>query len=58
MDDTDARRRDHGGLEVRGDGRQRLYRRNGRLLRPIHDWVSSYEESWSHRFGQAAISPR
>ena len=37
---------------MREDGRQRLYRINGHALRPIHDWVQAYEESWSERFEQ------
>ena len=39
-----------GLVHVREDGRQRLYRLNGRPLKPIHDWVKSYEESWNKRF--------
>ena len=39
-----------GAVEVREDGRQRLYRLNGHALKPIHDWVKSYERSWSERF--------
>jgi hypothetical protein len=35
---------------VRDEGRQRLYRLNGRALKPIHDWVKAYERSWSERF--------
>ncbi len=42
--------REVGAVDVREDGRQRLYRLNGRALKPIHDWVSSYERSWSERF--------
>jgi DNA-binding transcriptional ArsR family regulator len=37
-------------VAVREDGRQRLYRLNGHALKPIHDWVKSYERSWSERF--------
>jgi DNA-binding transcriptional ArsR family regulator len=44
--------REVGAVEVRGDGRQRLYRLNGRALKPIHDWVKEYERSWSERFDQ------
>ena len=32
------------------DGRQRLYRLNGHALKPIHDWVKAYEQTWSERF--------
>ena len=42
-------------VEVRADGRQRLYRLNGHALKPIHDWVKSYEESWSERFEQLDV---
>jgi DNA-binding transcriptional ArsR family regulator len=42
--------REVGAVEVRDEGRQRLYRVNGRALRPIHDWVSGFERSWSERF--------
>jgi DNA-binding transcriptional ArsR family regulator len=41
-----------GLVEVRGDGRQRMYRLNGDPLRPIYDWVRAYEQSWSRRFGE------
>ncbi len=39
-----------GVVEVRDHGRQRLYRLNAAALRPIHDWVVSYEQFWSERF--------
>ena len=42
--------REVGAVDVRGEGRQRLYRLNGRALKPIHDWVKNYERSWSERF--------
>jgi DNA-binding transcriptional ArsR family regulator len=42
--------REVGAVEVRDEGRQRLYRLNGRALKPIHDWVSGFERSWSERF--------
>jgi DNA-binding transcriptional ArsR family regulator len=44
--------REVGAVDVREDGRQRLYRLNGHALKPIHDWVSSYEGTWSDRFDQ------
>jgi DNA-binding transcriptional ArsR family regulator len=40
-----------GAVDVRDEGRQRLYRVNGQALKPIHDWVSAYERTWSERFG-------
>jgi DNA-binding transcriptional ArsR family regulator len=42
-------------VEVRGDGRQRLYRLNGEPLKPIHDWVKSYERSWSTAFDRMDV---
>lgn len=47
--------REVGAVDVRGDGRQRLYRLNGHALKPIHDWVKSYERSWSERFEQLDV---
>ena len=44
--------REVGAVDVREQGRQRLYRLNGSALKPIHDWVKSYERSWSERFEQ------
>ena len=43
--------REVGLVDVREEGRQRLYRLNGRPLKPIHDWVKHYERSWNERFG-------
>ena len=37
-------------VQVRDEGRRRLYRLNGRALRPIHDWVRQYEQLWTERF--------
>jgi DNA-binding transcriptional ArsR family regulator len=44
--------REVGAVDVREQGRQRLYRLNGHALKPIHDWVRTYERSWSERFDQ------
>ncbi len=42
--------REVGVVDVRDEGRRRLYRLNGPALKPIHDWVKSYERTWSERF--------
>jgi DNA-binding transcriptional ArsR family regulator len=42
--------RDVGVVAVRDEGRRRVYRVNGHALKPIHDWVSDYEQLWSERF--------
>ncbi len=44
--------REVGVVDVRDKGRQRVYRLNGRALKPIHDWVAGYEQFWSERFDQ------
>jgi hypothetical protein len=40
---------------MRANGRQRLYRLNGRALKPIHDWVKDYERTWSERFDRLDV---
>ena len=47
--------REVGAVEVRNEGRQRLYRLNGRALKPIHDWLKDYEDLWSDRFDQLDV---
>lgn len=42
--------REVGLVNVRDDGRRRLYRLDGRGLKPIHDWVRDFERTWSERF--------
>ena len=42
--------REVGAVEVREEGRQRVYRLNGPALKPIHDWVKAYEQTWLERF--------
>jgi DNA-binding transcriptional ArsR family regulator len=44
--------REVGAVDVRDEGRQRLYRLNGHALKPIHDWVKAYEQTWSERFDE------
>jgi DNA-binding transcriptional ArsR family regulator len=47
--------REVGAVSVREDGRRRLYRLNGQALKPIHDWVNPYEDTWSQRFEQLDV---
>ena len=44
--------REVGAVDVREDGRQRLYRLNGQALKPIHDWVKAYERAWADRLDE------
>src|SRR4051794_41405339 len=39
--------REVGAVNVRDSGRQRVYSLNGHALKPIHDWVKSYERTWT-----------
>jgi DNA-binding transcriptional ArsR family regulator len=47
--------REVGAVDVRDEGRQRLYRLNGNALKPIHDWVKGYERTWSERFDELDV---
>jgi DNA-binding transcriptional ArsR family regulator len=37
-------------VHVRDEGRQRMYRLNAGPLKPIHDWITKYEQAWTERF--------
>jgi DNA-binding transcriptional ArsR family regulator len=39
-------------VSVRVDGRHRWYRVNGPALRPVHDWVRTFERTWNTRLDQ------
>jgi DNA-binding transcriptional ArsR family regulator len=47
--------REVGLVESREVGRQRIYRLDAHALKPIHDWVKSYERSWSERFDRLDV---
>src|ERR1035438_3388033 len=47
--------REVGLVDVRGEGRQRMYCVNSIPLKPIHDWVKSYEQSWTERFDRLDV---
>ncbi|QOD02587.1 helix-turn-helix transcriptional regulator [Pseudarthrobacter sp. BIM B-2242] len=42
--------REVGAVVVRDAGRQRMYRLNPQALKPIHDWVATYQHLWEERF--------
>ncbi|CCQ45156.1 bacterial regulatory, arsR family protein [Pseudarthrobacter siccitolerans] len=42
--------REVGAVMSRDEGRQRVYRLNPQALKPIHDWISSYQHLWEERF--------
>jgi DNA-binding transcriptional ArsR family regulator len=41
--------REVGLVSVRSLGQQRLYKLNAERLRPIHDWVRTFERFWDHQ---------
>jgi DNA-binding transcriptional ArsR family regulator len=38
-----------GLVSCRSEGRWRLYRAEPARLRPLHDWLSKYEQAWNDR---------
>jgi DNA-binding transcriptional ArsR family regulator len=47
--------REVGLVDRRDVGRQRMYRLVGHPLKPIHDWVKNYEQSWTQRFDRLDV---
>src|SRR5690242_19752862 len=43
-----------GLVVVRGDGQHRLYRLNADRLKPIHEWVKTFEQFWNESFDRLA----
>jgi len=41
--------RNVGIVSASRQGRRRLYRLNAREIKPVHDWVSTYEHFWTHQ---------
>jgi DNA-binding transcriptional ArsR family regulator len=42
--------REVGLVRVRGDGQQRLYGLDARVLKPVHEWVAGFEQFWDESF--------
>jgi DNA-binding transcriptional ArsR family regulator len=38
-----------GVVSVTRNGQMRMYRLNGSKLKPLHDWVSTFERYWTHQ---------
>ena len=38
-----------GLVSVRAEGRRRWYRVNGAALRPVYEWIRSFESTWNTR---------
>lgn len=41
-----------GVVSVSRHGRHRLYRLNADELKPVHDWVKTYERFWTHQLAR------
>ena len=41
-----------GIVSVSKHGRLRLYQLNAQELRPVHDWVKTYERFWTHQLAR------
>lgn len=44
--------REVGLVDVRDAGRLRYYRLNAERLRPVHDWVRTFERFWDHQLAR------
>ena len=44
---------DVGLVNVRRDGRRKLYRVNAEAIRPLHEWTSTFERFWRHQLNRA-----
>jgi DNA-binding transcriptional ArsR family regulator len=41
-----------GVVSVIKRGQHRMYRLNAAELKPVHDWVKTFEKYWTHQMGQ------
>ncbi len=41
-----------GIVSVSKRGQLRMYRLNAKELKPVHDWVKTYERFWTHQLGK------
>ena len=41
-----------GLVQVRRDGRSRIYSVNAEGVRPVYDWIKAYERLWTHQLGR------
>ena len=50
--------REVGLVDVRDEGRRRVYRLKGHPLKPIHDWVKEYERTWTEQSSASRAARR
>jgi DNA-binding transcriptional ArsR family regulator len=44
--------KDVGLVTARRDGRNMLYRTEAQALRPLHDWIRTFERLWTHQLNR------
>ena len=44
--------RDVGLVNVRRNGRHKLYRTNAHAIRPVHEWSQTFERYWTHQLNR------
>jgi DNA-binding transcriptional ArsR family regulator len=44
--------RDVGLVDLRRDGRHKLYRTNADAIRPLHEWTGSFERYWRNQLSR------
>lgn len=44
--------REVGAVTVVKRGKHRMYRLNASQLKPVHDWVKTFERYWTHQLGE------
>src|ERR1700753_946061 len=44
-----------GVVTVTPNGQMRMSRLNGSSLKPVHDWVKTFEQYWSHQLDQIKV---
>lgn len=44
-----------GIVSVSKRGRQRMYRLNAKELKPVHDWVRTYERFWARQLDRIKV---
>src|SRR5215469_14189400 len=45
--------RDVGLVRVRREGRNKIYRTNAAVIRPLYEWTSTFEPFWRHQLIRA-----
>jgi DNA-binding transcriptional ArsR family regulator len=44
--------KDVGLVDMRREGRQKLYRTNAASIRPLHEWTGEFERYWEHQLSR------